>query len=42
MLELFIEITNQLYWEGYAQQLAAERPARYQYELAEFINFYNA
>jgi hypothetical protein len=42
MLELFIELTNQLYWEGYAQQLAAEQPALYQYELAEFIHNYNA
>ena len=42
MLELFIELTNQIFWEGYAQQLAQEQPALYQYELAEFIQNYNA
>ncbi|MEO7214960.1 hypothetical protein [Mucilaginibacter sp.] len=41
MLELFIELTNQIFWDGYAQQLASEQPAQYQYELAEFINSYN-
>jgi hypothetical protein len=41
MLELFIELTNQIFGEGYAQQLAQEQPALYQYELAEFINNYN-
>jgi hypothetical protein len=42
MLELFIELTNQIFWDGYAQQLAREKPAKYQYELAEFINSYNS
>ncbi len=42
MLELFIELTNQIFWVGYAEQLAREQPALYQYELAEFINNYNA
>jgi hypothetical protein len=41
MLEIFIEITNQLFWEGYAEQLAKENPAGFQLELAQFINDYN-
>lgn len=27
MLELFIELTNQIFGEGYAKQLAIENPA---------------
>ena len=38
MLELFIELTNQIFWEGYAQQLAIENPVRFQLELNDFIN----
>jgi hypothetical protein len=41
MLEIFIEITNQLFWEGYAEQLAKENPAGFQLELAQFISDYN-
>ena len=41
MLELFIELTNQLFWEGYAQQLATESPANFQQELNEFMDSYN-
>ncbi len=41
MLELFIELTNQIFWEGYAQQLAFENPADFQIELTGFINSYN-
>jgi hypothetical protein len=40
MLEQFIELTNQIFWEGYAEQLAQEHPARFQSELNEFINTY--
>ena len=42
MLELFIELTNQLFWEGYAYQLAQENPAGFQMELADFMNSYNS
>ncbi|GAB2977424.1 hypothetical protein GCM10027049_10670 [Mucilaginibacter puniceus] len=38
MLELFIELTNQIFWDGYAQQLAIENPVRFQLELNDFIN----
>ncbi|MEZ2336844.1 hypothetical protein AB6735_14475 [Mucilaginibacter sp. RCC_168] len=41
MLELFIELTNQIFWKGYAEQLATENPAVFQIELAEFMNCYN-
>jgi len=42
MYELFIELTDQLFWEGYAEQLAKENPAVFQMELAEFMNLYNS
>lgn len=41
MLELFIELTDQLFWEGYTERLAQEQPAKFQMELAEFMNCYN-
>ncbi|WP_262714158.1 hypothetical protein [Mucilaginibacter rubeus] len=41
MLELFIELTDQIFWSGYAEQLAKEQPAVFQMELAEFMNCYN-
>lgn len=41
MYELFIELTNQIFWEGYAQNLAGENPQAFQIELAEFMNNYN-
>jgi len=41
MLELFIELTDQLFWEGYAEQQAQEQPLLYRYELAEFIQSFN-
>jgi len=41
MYELFIELTNQIFWEGYAENLASENPAEFQLEYAEFLNGYN-
>ena len=41
MLELFIELTNQIFWAGYAHQLAKENPAGFQVEFTDFLNFYN-
>lgn len=29
MYEQFIELTNQIFWEGYAEQLAQEDPAQF-------------
>ncbi|MHB8205927.1 hypothetical protein [Mucilaginibacter sp.] len=42
MIELFIELTNQIFWEGYADQLAKDNPAVFQMELADFMNCYNS
>jgi hypothetical protein len=42
ILEIFIELTNQIFWEGYAEQLAKDNPAAFQTELAEFMNSYNS
>jgi hypothetical protein len=42
MIEQFIELTDQIFWEGYAETLAAENPARFQTELNEFLNAYQA
>lgn len=41
MYELFIELLNQIFWEGYAEQLAQTNPAAFQMEYAEFLNSYN-
>lgn len=41
MYELFIEMLDQLFWDGYAEQLAKDNPAVFQMELAEFMNLYN-
>jgi hypothetical protein len=40
IIEIFIELTNQIFWEGYAEQLAKDNPAVFQMELAEFMNCY--
>jgi len=40
MYEEFIEFTNQIFWEGYAEQLAKENPALFQFEFNEFLNNY--
>ena len=41
MYQLFIELTNQIFWEGYAEQLARNNPAAFQLEFAEFAVCYN-
>jgi len=40
MYEQFIELTNQIFWEGYAEQLAQENPERFRLELNDFLNTY--
>ncbi|MDB5122351.1 MAG: hypothetical protein JWP94_480 [Mucilaginibacter sp.] len=40
MYEQFIELTNQIFWEGYAEQLAQEDPEKFILELNEFMNTY--
>jgi hypothetical protein len=42
MLEIFIELTNQIFWPGYAEQLAIENPEAFQLELSEFIDCYKS
>lgn len=41
MYELFIELTNQIFWDGYAEQLAQDSPAAFQLEFNEFMNAHN-
>ena len=41
MLELFIELTNQIFWVGYAQELACSNPSLFQFEYNEFLNAYS-
>lgn len=40
MYDLFVELTNQLFWDGYAEQLATEDPQRFNFELNDFFNNY--
>lgn len=41
MLELFVEMTNQVFWEGYAQQLSIENPAVFRFRFKQFIDSYD-
>lgn len=41
MIELFMELTDQIFWKGYAEQLARENPADFQQGLNDFMNSYN-
>ena len=41
MYELFIALTDQLFWDGYAEQLAKENPEVFDFELNEFLNTYH-
>jgi hypothetical protein len=41
MYELFIELMNQIFWEGYAEQLAQDSPADVQFQFNEFLTAYN-
>ena len=40
MVELFHELMDALFWEGYACQLAEEDPERYTFELNQFLDTY--
>gem|GEM_PF-536007 len=40
MYEQFIELTDQIFWDGYAAKLAAEDPAKFRFEFNEFLNTY--
>jgi hypothetical protein len=41
-IENYIELTNQIFWDGYAEQLAKDDPAAFITELREFENLYNS
>jgi len=41
MYEAFIEFLTQIYWEGYAEQLAKESPGSLREAYNEFFNAYN-
>ena len=42
MYDLFIELTDQLYWIGYAEQLAKDNPGLFQMELNDFLLTYKS
>lgn len=41
MITLFIEFTDQIFWEGYAEQMAEENPQKFNHELNDFLTIYN-
>jgi hypothetical protein len=42
MIDLFIEVTDQLFWQGYTEQLSKDDPQRFSMELNDFLNNYNS
>lgn len=42
MIDLFIEVTDQLFWQGYTEQLSKDDPQRFSVELNDFLNNYNS
>lgn len=38
MLEAFVDLMDNLFWDGYADQLAKENPELYAFEYNEFVN----
>jgi len=40
MIEVFIELTDQIFWQGYAAQMAEIDPQRFQTEFNEFLTLY--
>lgn len=41
MIEVFIEVTDQLFWQGYTEQLAKENPQVFIMEFNDFLNTYS-
>ena len=41
MIEVFTELLDQIFWEGYAEQLAKENPQAFNAEYNEFLNTYS-
>jgi len=42
MIEVFVELMDQLYYEGYTSQLASDDPERFNFELNDFLNNYGS
>ena len=42
MIDLFIEVTDQLFWQGYTEQLSKDDPQRFSMELNDFLNNYHS
>jgi len=40
MIELFIELTDQLFWQGYAEQLSKNNPENFTMEFNDFLDTY--
>ena len=40
MYELFIELTDLIFWDGYSEQLAKENPKEFEARFYEFLNDY--
>jgi len=40
MIDAFIEFINSIYWDGYAEQLADSDPAKFTFELNQFLDAY--
>jgi len=40
MIEIFIELLDQIFWEGYGEQLAKENPQAFNIEYNDFLNTY--
>ena len=38
MIEIFIEVTDKLFWQGYAELLSIENPAKFPSEFNDFLN----
>ena len=41
MIEIFIEVTDQLFWQGYTEQLSKENPEQFSVEFNDFLITYN-
>lgn len=39
-IEIFIDLMDSLFWEGYTKQLSADNPAKFNFEYNEFLNNY--
>lgn len=42
MIELFVEFTDDIYYEGYAEHLATDNPEKFTFELDEFLDAYGS